>query len=112
MHGPGPVEREGKVTWINKEQKAVNWDRKRYHKLLSKKEAAAPIKSPICCAAFSHQEGLPGMKPSCEDVLLIAERFGFDLCFVVASPEIMQRWEVGVQRAWEALTPHVTRHPH
>lgn len=30
---------EGKVIWINKEQKAVHWDRKRYHELLSKKES-------------------------------------------------------------------------
>lgn len=86
----------GKVSRINREQKVVHWSRKGHPKLLPKKEAAVPIKPPICCAALSHQEGLPGGVSSCEDFLLIVKRFW--LCSPFCCDLPTNHAEMGLQR--------------
>lgn len=61
------------------------WSRKRHPKLLPK-EAAVSMKSQVCHAALSYQEGLPGGVSSYEDFVLITKRFWFGSPFCYDLP--------------------------
>lgn len=87
----------------------MHWDRKRYHMVLSKREGTVPIKSPLCCAAFSHQEGLHSVISSCGDVLLVAKRFW--LCSLFCCGLLRDPTELGSGCTEGVGSPYSTCNP-